>query len=183
MATLLPSAYVVDRKGDVFSRACLSLILSVHIKGEYSHVTYHMETPAPAQTPLQLQHGNPSTPSLFKLFSTSRIFKLVHFWTLPSSPFQTCLLFTSTDMASCFSFLSLHFQVMVQPHNRHMSMSLYIAALAISDTFSLLVGKMYGLHTAGRAHTSDLLAISSCNGCLWEYTFLNSDRIFCPTPT
>ena len=158
MATLLPSAYVVDRKGDVFSRACLSVILSVHIKGGYSHVTYHMETPAPAQTPLHLQHGNPSTPSLFKLFFTldSPLFEHVQTCSLLNpalEPFSN-LFYCSLRLTwlSCFSFLSLHFQVMVQPHNRHMSMSLYIAALSISDTFSLLVGKMYGF-THGREST------------------------------
>ena len=30
---------------------------------------------------------------------------------------------------------------MIQPHNRHMSFSLYIAALAVSDTAALLCGK------------------------------------------
>ena len=30
---------------------------------------------------------------------------------------------------------------MVQPHNRHMSFSLYIAALAVSDTFGILIGE------------------------------------------
>ena len=33
------------------------------------------------------------------------------------------------------------FQVMIQPHNRNMSFSLYISALAVSDTIVLLVGK------------------------------------------
>ena len=33
------------------------------------------------------------------------------------------------------------FQVMVQGHNRHMSFSAYIAALAVSDTIVLLNGE------------------------------------------
>ena len=35
------------------------------------------------------------------------------------------------------------FQVMVQRHNRHMSFSLYISVLAITDTISLLIGRIY----------------------------------------
>ena len=33
------------------------------------------------------------------------------------------------------------FQVMIQPHNRHMSFSVYISALAVADTTVLLNGK------------------------------------------
>ena len=32
---------------------------------------------------------------------------------------------------------------MMQPHNRHMSFSLYISALAVSDTVVLLIGNKY----------------------------------------
>ena len=32
---------------------------------------------------------------------------------------------------------------MIQPHNRHMSFSLYIAALAVSDTAALLSGESH----------------------------------------
>ena len=32
------------------------------------------------------------------------------------------------------------FQVMLQPQNRHMSISLYIAVLAVADTIALLLG-------------------------------------------
>ena len=32
-------------------------------------------------------------------------------------------------------------EVMIQPHNRHMSFSLYISALAVTDTISLLIGE------------------------------------------
>ena len=32
-------------------------------------------------------------------------------------------------------------QVMIQPHNRHMSFSLYICALAVADTIALLNGE------------------------------------------
>ena len=35
---------------------------------------------------------------------------------------------------------------MIQPHDRHMSFSLYISVLAVADTVSLSVGKF--LHTA-----------------------------------
>ena len=35
------------------------------------------------------------------------------------------------------------FQVMMQPHNRHMSFSLYISALTVSDTVVLLIGNKY----------------------------------------
>ena len=34
------------------------------------------------------------------------------------------------------------FQVMIQPHNRQMSFSLYISALAVSDTVVLIMGKI-----------------------------------------
>ena len=34
------------------------------------------------------------------------------------------------------------FQVMIQAHNRHMSFSYYVAALAVSDTLSLLIGEL-----------------------------------------
>ena len=37
--------------------------------------------------------------------------------------------------------LSIIFQVMVQRHNRHMSFSLYISALAVNDTIALLIGE------------------------------------------
>ena len=30
---------------------------------------------------------------------------------------------------------------MVQPHNRHMSISLYISVLAVADTVALILGK------------------------------------------
>ena len=33
------------------------------------------------------------------------------------------------------------FQVMIQHHNRHMSISYYISALAVTDTIALLIGK------------------------------------------
>ena len=33
------------------------------------------------------------------------------------------------------------FQVMIQRHNRRMSISLYISALAVTDTIALLIGE------------------------------------------
>ena len=42
---------------------------------------------------------------------------------------------------SCNSSSLFHLQVMIQSHNRHMSFSLYICALAIADTAALLNGK------------------------------------------
>ena len=39
-------------------------------------------------------------------------------------------------------FLLFYSQVMVQPHNRHSTMSLYLATLAVSDTVSLIIGKV-----------------------------------------
>ena len=33
------------------------------------------------------------------------------------------------------------FQVMIQRHNRHMSISYYISVLAVTDTIALLIGK------------------------------------------
>ena len=36
------------------------------------------------------------------------------------------------------------FQVMIQHHNREMSFSFYIAALAVSDTITLLIGMYKG---------------------------------------
>ena len=38
---------------------------------------------------------------------------------------------------------------MIQPHNRHMSFSIYISALAVSDTFTLVNG-MYMLFMIDR---------------------------------
>ena len=35
----------------------------------------------------------------------------------------------------------LIFQVMIQRHNRHMSISYYISVLAVTDTMALLIGK------------------------------------------
>ena len=35
------------------------------------------------------------------------------------------------------------FQVMMQKHNRHMSFSLYISMLAVTDTICLLIGKFF----------------------------------------
>ena len=43
----------------------------------------------------------------------------------------------------------LYFQVMVQKHNRKMSMSLYIASLAVTDSVALVVG-MFELQTRFR---------------------------------
>ena len=37
--------------------------------------------------------------------------------------------------------IDLYFQVMVQRHNRHMSLSVYISALAVSDTVALILSK------------------------------------------
>ena len=37
--------------------------------------------------------------------------------------------------------VSIHFQVMIQRHNRHMSISLYISVLAVADTIVLLLGR------------------------------------------
>ena len=42
----------------------------------------------------------------------------------------------------CFPFISL-FQIMMQKYNHHMSFSLYVSALAISDTFALLISTNY----------------------------------------
>ena len=38
-------------------------------------------------------------------------------------------------------YISIYYQVMIQKHNRQMSFSLYISALAVSDTFFLLNGE------------------------------------------
>ena len=38
-------------------------------------------------------------------------------------------------------------QVMIQPHNRHMSISLYISVLAVADTIALLLGKLLACKT------------------------------------
>ena len=42
---------------------------------------------------------------------------------------------------SLFKIPDIFFQVMVQKHNRQMSFSFYISALAVSDTVVLLGGK------------------------------------------
>ena len=42
-----------------------------------------------------------------------------------------------------FLFCPTVFQVMVQPHNRHMSFSVYITALSLSDTICLLNSKFF----------------------------------------
>ena len=39
------------------------------------------------------------------------------------------------------------FQVMIQRHNRHMSISYYISALAVTDTIALLIGKFEPVFT------------------------------------
>ena len=50
------------------------------------------------------------------------------------------------DATYIFSILFTYFfQVMIQPHNRHMSFSLYISALAVADTTVLLNGKCSSL--------------------------------------
>ena len=38
--------------------------------------------------------------------------------------------------------MTCDFQVMVQKQNRDMSMSVYIASLAVTDSFALVVGKL-----------------------------------------
>ena len=44
--------------------------------------------------------------------------------------------------------LNIYLQVMIQPHNRHNSMSIYLAALTIPDTIILIVGKYQKVKTA-----------------------------------
>ena len=43
---------------------------------------------------------------------------------------------SSNTRCYCFSI-----QVMIQRHNRRMSISLYISALAVTDTIALLIGE------------------------------------------
>ena len=45
-----------------------------------------------------------------------------------------------------FLFYYNQFQVMVQRHNRHMSFSMYISVLAVSDTVTLTIDKAYSCH-------------------------------------
>ena len=55
---------------------------------------------------------------------------------------------------------------MIQRHNRHMSISLYISALAVTDTIALLVGesdnyirvfpKLYNVAISGRSDRSGI---------------------------
>ena len=51
---------------------------------------------------------------------------------------------------------------MIQPHNRHMSISLYISALAVTDTMDLLIGKRFitscGNINVGLQETSDFMS-------------------------
>ena len=42
-----------------------------------------------------------------------------------------------------FEVSDINFQVMVQRHNRHMSFSLYISALAVTDTVVLICGEYF----------------------------------------
>ena len=44
------------------------------------------------------------------------------------------------DAVSRFYF-ECDFQVMIQPHNRHMSFSVYICVLSVADTVSLIIGR------------------------------------------
>ena len=44
------------------------------------------------------------------------------------------------DAVSGFYF-ECDFQVMIQPHNRHMSFSVYICVLSVADTVSLIIGR------------------------------------------
>ena len=62
--------------------------------------------------------------------------------------FNVCCLVTHRKIHFLYGFIPIQkmisvfvFQVMVQPHNRHMSFSVYISALSISDTISLLNSK------------------------------------------
>ena len=55
---------------------------------------------------------------------------------------------------SGFTYYFLISQVMIQPHNRQMSFSLYICALAVSDTIVVLTGKSI--------HTSVFKNLSQC---------------------
>ena len=49
--------------------------------------------------------------------------------------------------------LNICFQVMIQRHNHHMSISYYISVLAVTDTVALLVGKKAVLIMSSRCGT------------------------------
>ena len=42
-----------------------------------------------------------------------------------------------------FTCFFIFFQVMIQPHNRHAPMSLYLASLSVFDTIELSIGKSF----------------------------------------
>ena len=59
-------------------------------------------------------------------------------------PLQICLYYLlSFHSIFCF-FILIQFQVMLLRHNRHTSFSMYISVLAISDSVTLTIGKIYG---------------------------------------
>ena len=53
---------------------------------------------------------------------------------------------------SCICVMSFSFQIMMQKHNRHMSFSLYISVLAITDTIALVIGKSLVLSNNRYSH-------------------------------
>ena len=44
----------------------------------------------------------------------------------------------------------LCFQVMIQPRNRGMSLSIYISAVAVADTITLSIGKLITNHFSSK---------------------------------
>ena len=43
-----------------------------------------------------------------------------------------------------------NFQVMIQPHNRGMSLSIYISAVAVADTITLSIGNLNTNHFSSK---------------------------------
>ena len=99
---------------------------AINSKMKQEHVC---QSPLMERLPWSLTHGFISQPQIT--------------WDLPAPPTPASGRVRKADVGPSTESLLVHvlFQVMVQKQNRHMSMSLYITSLAVSDSVALVVGK------------------------------------------
>ena len=64
--------------------------------------------------------------------------------------------------------MNFYFKVMIQPHNRHMSFSVYICALAVTDTMSLCVGMCFTITNIQLMKESIFFYNSSFSAKSWQ---------------
>ena len=89
----------------------------------------------------------------------------------PSKKGVNYILILNSKELSCHTYGLCFIQVMMQPYNRHMSFSIYISALAVSDTIAMLIGELaYTILNSYLNFNIDLLTLSSAI-CLFTLLF------------